>query len=946
MNVIQIPQLPVATSLNGTEAFETVQAGTSVQVTANQLANFLIGQGTVPIVSSYAGLLALMNRPSVVVMSGYYNPGDGGGGVFIWSANNTTLPDGGTVVQCTSGPAGRYLRLFSGDVYAMWFGYSAVDSTTILQTAINTAIALGVGLVLWPVLIPIVQVTIRGPITIKGQPGSIITYAPTATTGTQQFLIDKCSATEVKFVAIKWQGQEWVSDADVSAKIPAASITVAIVPVGVTMTLGSPGRVVWPDQYFPQNNTPIIFNTTGALPTGIVSNTIYYVVGCDPITRTFSVATVQGNTGIDFTGSQSGSHTARGLLNRFDIEDCECRGGQNGWRISGVQNASVLNGRIFKTMGRGMVFSSDGGPYQNIDIRGLTVEDSHLNEGIALGGGGPLIATKIEVAALRITRCGLISGQEGFDLNVIGGGQSKLNISDFSITGCGNGGMEFKTHAEAVVTLTLGTPGIVNWPDNTFPVADTPIVFGSTGSLPTGLTQGVTYYVLAPDPSTNSFSVAATVGGAAIAFSGSQSGTQSASVGMIEDISVSDGYIDVLGGIGIAFNISSPNGPTPISKLRRLTMSDIHIHGVSPSTAPAGFGMAINGRTDLSIIGCVFDGYLQTATDYAPDNALAMDNKQILVKSTVFRDLNRIARFADTINTVIYENCDAINVFEGWVPIAGAVVNDFKVLGGDYRFTSGNAFNCTGASTISGMLVKDARMESASGSIMFVQTGPTFNGVMFELCHLKVDTSNKPLFDVRSGSGTMNVWNNHFVLDPSEQSFAITGGTITITAYNNQRGTTTSMPVTAGSVGDRYVNAPPVANQASYWDCTTAGNSGFAVWSAPPGGLGTAVATSISAGVLTIDLSKGSSFIATMNANITSYSIMGAVAGGVNIFTLSLLGNGSSFTLPASDPTAVDWGANGVPVPTSTSGKKDIYNFYSVDGAKFSAAVYGQAYGA
>jgi hypothetical protein len=38
---IQIPNLPVAVSLNGTELFESVQAGQSVRVTAQQLADFV-----------------------------------------------------------------------------------------------------------------------------------------------------------------------------------------------------------------------------------------------------------------------------------------------------------------------------------------------------------------------------------------------------------------------------------------------------------------------------------------------------------------------------------------------------------------------------------------------------------------------------------------------------------------------------------------------------------------------------------------------------------------------------------------------------------------------------------------------------------------------------------------------------------------------------------------
>jgi len=76
------------------------------------------------------------------------------------------------------------------------------------------------------------------------------------------------------------------------------------------------------------------------------------------------------------------------------------------------------------------------------------------------------------------------------------------------------------------VTLTIATPGVVNW--TAHGLADgQPISFATTGTLPTGLVAGTTYYV--KTPLANSFNVAATPGGAAIAFSGAQSGTQTAS---------------------------------------------------------------------------------------------------------------------------------------------------------------------------------------------------------------------------------------------------------------------------------------------------------------------------------------------------------------------------------------------------------------------------------
>lgn len=81
---------------------------------------------------------------------------------------------------------------------------------------------------------------------------------------------------------------------------------------------------------------------------------------------------------------------------------------------------------------------------------------------------------------------------------------------------------------ESEVTITIASPGVITW-NNHGLSAGQPIVFSTTGSLPTGLTAGTVYYVAAsPVPDANTFSVAATVGGTAIITSSTQSGVHTA----------------------------------------------------------------------------------------------------------------------------------------------------------------------------------------------------------------------------------------------------------------------------------------------------------------------------------------------------------------------------------------------------------------------------------
>lgn len=77
-----------------------------------------------------------------------------------------------------------------------------------------------------------------------------------------------------------------------------------------------------------------------------------------------------------------------------------------------------------------------------------------------------------------------------------------------------------------VATMTIATPGVVTVPGYDNPAIGDAVAFSTTGALPTGLTPGVTYYLVAT-VTADTFSVSATKGGSAIATTGSQSGVHS-----------------------------------------------------------------------------------------------------------------------------------------------------------------------------------------------------------------------------------------------------------------------------------------------------------------------------------------------------------------------------------------------------------------------------------
>lgn len=79
----------------------------------------------------------------------------------------------------------------------------------------------------------------------------------------------------------------------------------------VTMTIAAPGVITYAGHGL-SANAPVVFTTNGALPTGIVSGTTYYVCSTAVTamtTNTFQVSATAGGTPITTSGSQSGTHT-------------------------------------------------------------------------------------------------------------------------------------------------------------------------------------------------------------------------------------------------------------------------------------------------------------------------------------------------------------------------------------------------------------------------------------------------------------------------------------------------------------------------------------------------------------------------------------------------------------------------------------------------------------
>lgn len=144
------------------------------------------GSGNFGSVSNIATLRTITGvgiaNNQTIILDGYYSSGDGGGGPFFWNSSSTATDDGGTIIQPTGIPTGRWIRIYDGlRASVKWFGAKGdgvTDDTTSIQNTITLFSTTG-GIV----VVPYGTYIISSPLTIgNGSSGS------NATTGYNLFL--------------------------------------------------------------------------------------------------------------------------------------------------------------------------------------------------------------------------------------------------------------------------------------------------------------------------------------------------------------------------------------------------------------------------------------------------------------------------------------------------------------------------------------------------------------------------------------------------------------------------------------------------------------------------------------------------------------------------------------------------------------------------------------
>ena len=246
-------------------------------------------------------------------------------------------------------------------------------------------------------------------------------------------------------------------------------------------------------------DTPVNLFTTSNFPTGLTGSFTYYVVNQSG--ATCQLATVPGGAPINITSAGVGTQTL-----------CVATG----------MTASVLNNTY-------QITYIDANTYIIYASTSANVYDT--------GAGGTNVLAAYDIPTGPEYTVPLAGwGAGGWGYGAWGYGVASTDpLRNWNQNNWGQdllfgpvGGAIYYWNASLSVSPNIAsitapaTPGVVTYTSASLPNG-TAIVFTTTGALPTGLTVGTVYYVVGSSGTT--FNVSATYGGAAIATTGTQSGT-------------------------------------------------------------------------------------------------------------------------------------------------------------------------------------------------------------------------------------------------------------------------------------------------------------------------------------------------------------------------------------------------------------------------------------
>ena len=179
------------------------------------------------------------------------------------------------------------------------------------------------------------------------------------------------------------------------------------------------------------------------------------------------------------------------------------------WYAHTEANATFARGNIF-----GLTLSNNASDATN---------DIDIATGQATSSAGTQVMTVATAFTKQLDAVWAVgTNAGGLDTGTIANATYHVHAIRRSDTGVVDAVFSRNPGRAATITMTIAAPGVVTWTDHGLG-AGSSVVF-TTGALPTGITSGTRYYVIATGLTTSAFQVSTTEGGSAVTTTGSQSG--------------------------------------------------------------------------------------------------------------------------------------------------------------------------------------------------------------------------------------------------------------------------------------------------------------------------------------------------------------------------------------------------------------------------------------
>ena len=233
---------------------------------------------------------------------------------------------------------------------------------------------------------------------------------------------------------------------------------------------------------------------------------------------------------VSLDGKSGATYTARRVVYDNTAATKKGRIGPDIW--GDVNSAVVYRANIGTTTGRHIHIRQDGTPSIVVPghISGLTLangtdatNDIDFTAGKCADSTNTVLISCAAMTKQLDAAWAVGSAAGGLDGGSIANATYHCHAISKDTTGVGDFIYSLSHDKSAVVTMTIASPAVVTMTAHGL-VANSPFKFSTTGALPTGVTAGTLYYVISTGLTADAFQFSASIGGAAVNSSGTQSG--------------------------------------------------------------------------------------------------------------------------------------------------------------------------------------------------------------------------------------------------------------------------------------------------------------------------------------------------------------------------------------------------------------------------------------